>query len=166
MIKQFSFITLFVTFATSSVQANDDYLFDENLAGKEIHCLALNIYFEARSEDKSGQFAVAAVTMNRVASDKFPDTVCKVVWQRRQFSWTHDGKSDKPREKQAWNNALTIASTVYRNYFEFQKYSNGAWDITRGALHYYAPDIVKPYWARDLKNFTKIGNHVFVATSQ
>ena len=44
-----------------------------------LFCLALNVYFEARSEDVVGQYAVAEVTLNRVASDRFPDTVCDVV---------------------------------------------------------------------------------------
>ena len=130
---------------------------------KEMHCLALNIYFEARGETELGQFAVAAVTMNRVESQKFPNTVCKVVWQRRQFSWTHDGKSDRPRELQAWQQAKELARFVYTKYFEFQKISNRAWDITRGALNYYSPDLVNPYWAKNTKAKTQIGKHVFLS---
>lgn len=129
----------------------------------ELRCLALNIYFEARSESKTGQFAVAAVTMNRVASRKYPNSICKVVWQRRQFSWTHDGKSDRPRDKKSWEKAKAIASLVYDNFFKFQKISNGAWDITRGALHYYAPDIVNPHWAKKTGSKKKIGGHIFLS---
>ena len=68
----------------------------------EIHCLALNIYHEARGESLEGRLAVAAVTMNRVRDKRFPDRVCEGVWQPRQFSWTHDGRSDRPREAKAW----------------------------------------------------------------
>lgn len=129
----------------------------------EVYCLAQNIYFEARSEPLNGQFAVAAVTMNRVASKKYPNTICKVVWQRRQFSWTHDGKSDRPREKEAWRQAMSIAKLVYKNYFTFQEKTNGAWDLTRGALHYYAPSLVFPYWAKHASQAKQIGRHVFIA---
>ena len=52
-----------------------------------VTCLATNIYFEARSEDRVGQYAVAEVTLNRVASPDYPDDVCEVVWQDKQFSW-------------------------------------------------------------------------------
>ena len=69
-------------------------------------CLALNIYFEARSEPIQGQIAIAEVTLNRVASANFPNDVCSVVLQDNnsgcQFSWWCDGKSDEPRE----NNSL------------------------------------------------------------
>ena len=42
-------------------------------------CLALNIYFEARDQTVKGQMAVALVTINRVTSKRFPNTICKVV---------------------------------------------------------------------------------------
>jgi len=47
-------------------------------------CLALNVYFEARSEAVNAQFAVAQVTMNRVLSNKYPDTVCGVVCEKNK----------------------------------------------------------------------------------
>jgi spore germination cell wall hydrolase CwlJ-like protein len=51
---------------------------------KEIRCLAKNIYFEARNEPTLGQIAVAFVTLNRVDSNQFPDTICTVVEQKTQ----------------------------------------------------------------------------------
>ena len=50
-------------------------------------CLALAVYHEARGEPLIGQKAVAEVVMNRVASDRFPDTICGVVMQPKQFSF-------------------------------------------------------------------------------
>ena len=57
---------------------------------KQHNCLALNIYHEARGERVEGQIAVAHVTMNRVNHEKWPSTICEVVYQPKQFSWTHD----------------------------------------------------------------------------
>lgn len=71
--------------------------------------LACNIYWEARTESFEGMMAVVAVTMNRVASNRYANTVHEVVWQRKQFSWTHDGKVDRPRNRVSWNRALQIA---------------------------------------------------------
>ncbi|HFE37497.1 MAG TPA: cell wall hydrolase [Gammaproteobacteria bacterium] len=130
---------------------------------KEIRCLALNIYFEARSESQRGQFAVAAVTMNRVISDKYPNTVCEVVWQRHQFSWTHDGKSDRPKEKKAWESAKALAKLVHSKYLNFHGEKGNAWDITLGALHYYASYIPEPYWAKNKNKSKSIGTHTFVS---
>ena len=44
------------------------------------HCMALNIYHEARSENMAGKFAVADVVLNRVNDRRYPDTVCGVIY--------------------------------------------------------------------------------------
>lgn len=144
---------------------NTGWAKDSKKDARELYCLAQNIYFEARGEPIDGQFAVAAVTMNRVASRKYPNSICKVVWQKRQFSWTQDGKSDRPRNKTAWQKAKKIARLVYTKYFEIQQKTNGAWDITNGALHFYAPSMVSPVWAKNADYTTQIGRHIFVASN-
>lgn len=102
----------------------------------EITCLAQNIYFEARSEPVDGMLAVGHVVLNRLASNRFPDTVCKVVRQggdqrrhRCQFSWWCDGRSDQTHNKVAWNSARLIAWFVYNGQTQ---------DPTGGALWYHA----------------------------
>ena len=129
---------------------------------KELRCLAQNVYFEAQGEPSSGQLAVALVTMNRVKSKRYPSTVCGVVWQRRQFSWTHDGKSDRPRDRRAWGHARQIANFIYHKYFNLPERSRAALDITNGALHYYAPGLANPYWAKVKVVTREIGGHVFL----
>lgn len=124
--------------------------------------MALNIYHEARSEPVVGQVGVAMVTLNRVADDAFPSTVCGVVKQggykrskRCQFSWYCDGKSDKPANAKAWRRALAVA---YRALF------HGFTDPTRGALWYHA-DYVSPRWARFMQRTTQIGRHLYYRES-
>ncbi len=125
---------------------------------KEIRCLALNIYWEARSEPLDGQVAVAAVTLNRVEDRSFPDEICNVVRQggeirrhRCQFSWWCDGKKDDPLEAEAWRRANTLARLTSAGVIE---------DPTGGAMWYHA-DYVDPYWADAKKQVTKIGRHIF-----
>ena len=125
-------------------------------------CLALNVYFEARSEASVlSQFAVAQVTMNRVQSDKYPDTLCGVVWQRKQFSWTHDGKSDKPHEREAWVRAQWVANVTLDN----PKKNVGL--LPTNALNYHA-DYVQPAWSKSksLTRITKIGKHYFYTSGE
>ncbi|TVR98030.1 MAG: cell wall hydrolase [Rhodospirillales bacterium] len=126
--------------------------------GEEFHCLALNIYWEARSESWLGQVAVAAVTLNRVAHPRFPETVCGVVRQggsqvlhRCQFSWYCDGKSDEPTNKVAWRRAQEVAYAVM---------FLGPKDPTHGALWYHA-DYVSPNWAQVKTRSTRIGRHLY-----
>jgi spore germination cell wall hydrolase CwlJ-like protein len=115
----------------------------------ELHCLAL----EARGEDDAGRLAVAAVTMNRLRSATFPSTVCDVVWQPWQFSWTRDGRSDRPAEVRAWRQAIEVATRVY----EFGQGSNV------GDATFYHNETLSPHWARSMRVVARIGRHLFFA---
>jgi spore germination cell wall hydrolase CwlJ-like protein len=120
----------------------------------QIACLAENIYYEAGAEPKSGQLAVAMVTINRVNSGKFPDDICSVVKQRSskgcQFSWVC---FKRPKmDKDLYNKVLNVATHVYNNYPAKIK------DITFGSLYYHA-DHIDPRW--NLRRTVVIGNHIF-----
>lgn len=125
-------------------------------ATAEIHCLALNVYHEARSEPDQGKFAVAQVTINRVRSPRYPDSICKVVWQRGQFSWTRDGRPDFPHERRAWEKALWVAVVAY--YFH-------PLNMVGDATQYHAV-YVHPYWCRARHPVARIGRHVFYAPAK
>lgn len=135
---------------------------EQKRAAKEMRCLALNVYFEAQGEAAEGQLAVAIVTINRMKSRHYPSSVCGVVWQKRQFSWTHDGKSDRPTDKRAWKLARQIADFTYLRFDKLSARSRKALDITKGALHYYAPLLAAPYWAKAYTVTREIGGHIFL----
>lgn len=52
-----------------------------NIDASQFQCLALNVYWEARSEFSEGQLAIAHLTLNRVKARPFPSTTCGVVQQ-------------------------------------------------------------------------------------
>lgn len=125
---------------------------------QQLHCLALNIYWEARSEPITGQLAVAAVTLNRVQDPRFPSSVCGVVRQggeirrhRCQFSWWCDGKKDDPKDANSWRRANTLARLSSAGIVD---------DPTQGAMWYHA-DYVTPYWAAKKERVAQIGRHIF-----
>jgi spore germination cell wall hydrolase CwlJ-like protein len=127
----------------------------------DLRCLAENIYFEARGEPLRGQYAIAEVTMNRVASPNFPDTVCEVVhdtrWDRfrrrlvAHFSWTKFLVRSEQPTGPAWEKAMIVATNVYDNTYT---------PIVPTALYYHATN-VHPYWADSKRPIATIGNHVF-----
>ncbi len=124
----------------------------------ELRCLALNVYFEARSEPTQGKYAVAHVALNRVFHPRFPDTVCSVIKQggtkvrhRCQFSWWCDGQSDQPVNRKLWAASQAIAEKVFWGRSE---------DPTNGALWYHA-NYVSPYWRRAFERGPQIGLHIF-----
>lgn len=119
-------------------------------------CLALNIFFEARSEPLEGQLMVAEVTINRVNSDRFPDTICEVVWQDKQFSWTHDGIHDNPNrmsylDQLAWKKIKELAEEILRHPEILPN---------TGATYYHAY-YVNPYWSEDFNLLGRVGSHLF-----
>jgi len=127
---------------------------------KELDCMATNIYFEASTQSRVGKIAVAQVTMNRVRSPEFPNSICGVVYQgpqnrknRRlcQFSWFCDGKPDVIRNKRVWRECVYIAKYVILG---------GVPDITLRSTHYHAK-YVNPWWAKKMKLTVSLGDHIF-----
>ena len=113
-----------------------------------VSCLAANVYHEARGESLEGQRAVADVTLNRVADRRWPNTLCEVVWQPYQFSWTHDGLSDATPDSRAYQRAIGVARDAIREGPRME------------ATHYHAA-YTKPYWADKLEYIETIGLHLF-----
>lgn len=60
----------------------------------ELRLLARLVSGEARGEPYIGQVAVAAVVLNRVRSDEFPDTIAGVIFQPGAFDAVWDGQFD------------------------------------------------------------------------
>jgi spore germination cell wall hydrolase CwlJ-like protein len=132
-------------------------VFDSNSAplyAQELGCLAMNIYQEARGEPEKGKLAVAAVTMNRVKNKYYPSTVCGVVWQPKQFSWTNlKRKYHVIKNTRAWEKALIIA----------QRFIDGDdWPGVGKATHYHATT-VSPNWKNEENLIAQVGNHLFYA---
>jgi spore germination cell wall hydrolase CwlJ-like protein len=61
-------------------------------------CLVRAMYFESNRSSRDGLMAVGTVVMNRVASPRFPNTICGVVGQRGQFAYGVLTSPLNPRE--------------------------------------------------------------------
>jgi len=132
---------------------------------REVDCLARNVYWEAVADGEEGQRAVAAVTLNRVATPGFPDTICGVVnqgaprgqvredWpQTCQFSWRCTGRAHRrPPEGAAWEQALAVALEAILSPEE---------NTLDGALYFHAV-YVRPKWSHRLNYVGRIGGHLF-----
>ena len=173
--KDFYYIHPQNTTANGLVEIADTVI-DRSLVvnDKEVTCMAKNIFYEAAVESTAGKLAVAHVTLNRVDSRHYPNTVCEVVYEglhythasgkefpvrdRCQFSWYCDGKGDEPREgSRLWEDSQELARYVLLRQEELP-------DITDGALHYHASYIDAPIWAKSKKITTKIDTHIFYKT--
>lgn len=125
--------------------------------GKHLNCLSEALYFEARGETIKGQFAVAEVIMNRVASSRYPDSVCGVINQGTgrkfacQFTYTCDGRAEVITEKSTYARLRKIAKLSMSDLPK---------TLTKGATHYHTT-AVKPKWSRVFPRTAKIGVHLF-----
>ncbi len=130
------------------------YLVDPiEVSEKQELCLAKNIFYEAGVEPLRGKLAVGQVTLNRVRADRWEDTICKVVFQAKQFSWT--------RNRALWNvtptGPLWEASRLAARYLvmgvrlpEFED-----------ALFYHADYVRPPAWASAEYEIAQVGQHIF-----
>jgi len=136
----------------------------------EYNCLIEAVYFEAGNQPFVGKLAVAQVIVNRVESDRYPNTICGVVHQgpisewwwdnhgkvvpiknQCQFSYYCDGKDEEPFEGKSWNDSERSALLVLNGMIK---------DVTEGATHYHA-DYVSPWWANKMIRTVTIENHLF-----
>lgn len=116
-------------------------------------CLVCNCYHETRGESLEGKIAVAKTVLSRARSNDFPDSVCGVVYQPSQFSWTFDSNSNdinarEPGDRQALRDCRSASDTAI---------DEGA----NGLLYFYNPRKVTPAWARRMTSCGRVGNHVF-----
>lgn len=113
-------------------------------------CLALVVYTEARGEPLDGQLLVAEVVLNRVQMESYPDKVCDVAFDHKQFS----GLS-KPLDLEtifddpAWDTSVEVA---------YKALEGGILGL--GASHYHNTKVT-PYWSKKLTVLGKYGKHIF-----
>jgi spore germination cell wall hydrolase CwlJ-like protein len=131
---------------------------EEEFQRRERRCMVTALYFEARSESDEGQIAVGQVIMNRVKSPDYPDTICGVVYQgsdRRtgcQFSFTCDGRPDRPQDKAEWERSIYLANLVLEGK---------VWLKAIGESTHYHANYVNPAWRREMDRKKKVGHHIF-----
>lgn len=150
--------------AVRQVEYDRDWLDRQPRAqgGAQLECLAQALYFEARGESVKGQFAVAEVILNRVASPGFPDTVCGVVNQGSgkrfgcQFTYACDGRAETIAEPKAYARVAKIARAML---------DGAPRALTDGATYYHTLN-VHPSWSRKFLRTATIGAHHFYRGSR
>jgi len=146
--------------------------FDSRFFTKEqLKCLTDNVYHEARGEPIGGRYAVVFATLERMLnkkSNEFPKSICGVVHQPWQFSWTKDEKilaaPINPREY------LKIAAEVYglvknRTLEEASVEAGLLAGLPRGSIYYKdarftGSERVQKFFAT-LHRVGRIGTHEF-----
>lgn len=116
------------------------------LSENDIKLMANAVYGESRGELYEGQVAVAAVILNRLKSQSFPNTVSGVIFQPGAFTAVADGQiwlTPNERARKAVQDAI-----------------NG-WDPTGGCIYYFNPDTATSKWIWSRPQVKTIGKHIF-----
>lgn len=112
----------------------------------DLYTLAAVINGEGRGEPYTGQVAIGAVVLNRVESDKFPNTIAEVVYQTGAFDSVRDGQIN-----------LTPTESAVRAAID----ALNGWDPTDGALYFWNPSTATSKWIWSIPIKMQIGRHVF-----
>jgi len=166
-------LTCFFIFYSSSTQLYTQELHLRHI-NQEHSCATWNLMHEARGEGLEGMQAVHQVVLNRTKSRKYPSTICGVVLQKYQFSWTRDKRkvnrmfnaggyeasrgrltSFNPKDSLAYKQAFIVGSRGYTG-----AYSYGMDNDLAHVLHY-ARFNVQVQWMRSMTAVKRIKNHVF-----
>jgi spore germination cell wall hydrolase CwlJ-like protein len=120
----------------------------------DFQCMVCNCFFEARGQNFDEQVMVNRTVLSRVLSPSHPNSVCGVVHEKSQFSWTLDFKKYrykpykknqslilgensrdlKPHDKEAFRKCVASSK-------EAMKYDNEFF-----ASYYVSKKIRKPAW--------------------
>jgi spore germination cell wall hydrolase CwlJ-like protein len=146
-----------VASAASAVVASAVTTTQYQFSQKDIDALILNAFNEARGEPVDGIRAVLGVTMARVESICYPDTVHDVVYQRKQFSWTWQRGSARTLSAAQSREPATytrVKSVVEAFIAEGAKPSAAVLYHARG---------VNPSWSRaaEVDRVSVMGGHIF-----
>lgn len=113
-------------------------------------CLALVVYVEARGETVDGQYMVADVVINRTRAERWPDDVCEVVFDHKQFSGINNKLDlEEVFSDPSWDLSVVVAQEVLEGN-----------SLGLDATHYHTTNS-NPYWSNHLTLLGQYGNHVF-----
>ncbi|MGG3563450.1 cell wall hydrolase [Neobacillus rhizosphaerae] len=125
-----------------------DELIKMKITEKEMDLLARLVTAEAKGEPYQGKVAVAAVVLNRLESEQFPDSIQQVIYQDKQFQPVDNGMINKPageEAKKAVDEAINKDGQV------------------TDALYFFNPDETNSKWLRTRPVTEEIGNHRFAS---
>lgn len=121
---------------------------------RQIDCLASNIFYEARGEPERGKIAVGLATINRTKDRRYPNDICAVISQKKQFTWYAPSKI-RSTGNTLFQEIKEMATMLYDEYYA----SNTYVDFVYGATHFHTKS-VNPKWHGKRKT-AQIGSHLF-----
>lgn len=144
----------------------------QSLSQEDKDCLVKNIFYEGprhgfnespevRMDILRERVKILNVTLNRVSSPKFPNTICEVVYQYKQFSWTLEKHKKQHKIKYLYSDdqqELANLKDIRELVDEID--AKRIPDISNGALYYHTPN-VSPYWSSKMQVIKATKWHIY-----
>lgn len=126
--------------------------------GRALQCLTNALYYEAGNEPEEGQRAIAQVILNRIASGRWPASVCGTIYQGTeradrlcQFTFSCDGSMARIPDAAKWSRARAVAVRAL----------SGETFAPAGLATFYHTLAVHPPWSASVRPVAVIGAHIF-----
>ncbi|GAK04378.1 LOW QUALITY PROTEIN: spore cortex-lytic enzyme, lytic transglycosylase SleB [Geomicrobium sp. JCM 19037] len=134
----------------SNVNIGERLQMPESVTNEELDLLARLIHSEAQGEPYAGKVAVGTVVLNRVADDRYPDTIRDVIYEvvngYYAFSQVLDGTIYEP--------AAEESKLAAREALAFDGQG-------QGSIFFYNPETATNHWNATREETKRIGQHVF-----
>ena len=111
-----------------------------------LYCMTCNAVYEARNQGFEGMVYVNQTVLTRAKMPTFyPSNICAIIFQRSQFSWTHERR--RCISDESWASAKRSAQEALNRG-------------PNGKANYHA-DYASPKWARNCIGRRVMGDHIF-----
>jgi len=148
------------TFCIETIGKNNlEEKINDKYGSQQIECVVEAVYHEARGEPEEGWKAVVEVIVNRSKMKEYPDTLCEVVHQNKQFSYRNGDKKhnlhyDNPSK------LYNITKTIYNHLYDIEKHPKHR-VLPECVSHYDGKSFKKPSWANQMDMVKEISGHQF-----
>jgi len=159
LLATLTFLLLNTIFINTLGKNNLEEKINDIYGSQHISCIIEATYFESRGEPVDGWKAITEVIINRSKLPGYPDTLCEVVHQNKQFSYRNGDK----KHKLVYDNPqklYEISKVVYQHVYDITKYPKHK-VLPDCVSHYDGKVFKKPYWADQMIMVKEIAGHQF-----
>ena len=136
-----------------------DQRINDKYGSQNVECVIEAVYHEARGEPEEGWKAIVEVILNRKDMAEYPDTLCEVVRQNKQFSYRNGDKKYSLQYNEP-QKLYAISRTVYKHLYDIKVHPKHR-ILPKCVSHYDGKSFKKPAWAYQMDMVKEIAGHQF-----
>lgn len=133
----------------------------------EIACGTAMAYGESRNQPDVGQRGVLEVALNRVDSQYYPNSLCEVVFQDKQFSFFNPSDPNRGKTFSALMKNTSDEALIRSRRIAIETYYRPREERIMKGLHYLEKN-AKPFWRKSMptEGRVTVDDHIFFASKR